>query len=64
MLVGAFVVYLPAFHDPTAFQTASLRPLFWTPHFTFALYIFLLNEGIKWSIRHRPNGWIANHMAW
>ena len=62
--IAAFIIYLPAFHRPTAFQTATLRPLLWTPHFAFGLYIFVYNEGVKWCIRNRPNSWIGTHLGW
>ena len=63
-MIAAFVVYLPAFHRPTAFQTAAMRPLLWTPHFAFALYIFSFNEGVKWCIRNRPGSWVARNLGW
>ena len=62
--IAALVVYLPAFHRGTAFQTAALRPLLWTPHFAFAVYIFVYNEGVKRAIRRRPDSWVATHLGW
>ena len=62
--IACLLVYVPVFHRPTAFETGSLHPLFWTPHFAFCVYIFTLNEGLKWMVRHRPDSFVARRFAW
>jgi magnesium-transporting ATPase (P-type) len=64
IFIACLVIYVPVFHRSDAFQTGSLKPLFWTPHFVFAVYIFALNEGIKWAARNRPDSWVARYLAW
>ena len=49
------VIYIPAFHATSAFQTFPLHGIFWLPHFIFLGWIFGYNELTKHLIRTRPN---------
>jgi magnesium-transporting ATPase (P-type) len=64
VFIACLVVYVPVFHRPTAFETGSLGALFWTPHLAFGVYIFALNEWLKWTARNRPESWVARRLAW
>ena len=64
IFVACFVVYLPPFHRPNAFQTTALSALLWVPHFVFGAYIFTYNEAVKWAVRHRPRSWAARRLGW
>jgi magnesium-transporting ATPase (P-type) len=64
LAIACFVVYLPAFHNPQAFQTAALKPLLWAPQFAFGAFIFAYNEAVKACVRRRPHGWVARYLQW
>lgn len=42
----AAVIYIPVFHDPSAFQTTRLRGWFWLPHFAYGARPS--RTGVKW----------------
>ena len=58
------VIYIPVFQRPSAFQTADLGGIFWTPHFIYAVFIFSYNESVKFCVRNYPLGWVARYLAW
>ena len=62
--IACFVVYLPAFHNPQAFQTSSLKPLLWVPQLAFAVFILAYNELVKLAVRRRPDSWVARYLQW
>ena len=62
--IACAVIYIPAFQSTDAFQTRSLHGTFWLPHFIYAGYIFGYNEAVKWFIRNRPHGKVAQLLAW
>ena len=62
--IACFVIYLPAFHNPQAFQTAALKPLLWAPQFAFAIFILVYNELVKLAVRRRPDSWVARYLQW
>jgi hypothetical protein len=62
--IACFVIFLPAFHSPQAFQSASVKPLLWAPQFAFAAFITLYNELVKRTVRRRPTSWVARNLQW
>ena len=62
--VAAGVIYIPAFQRPSAFQTADLGGIFWTPHFIYAGFIFGYNEAVKYCVRNYTQGWVAVNLGW
>jgi sodium/potassium-transporting ATPase subunit alpha len=62
--IMAAVIYIPAFHATSAFQTYSLHGTFWLPHFIYVGWIFGYNEITKYLIRSRPNAPWIRFIAW
>jgi sodium/potassium-transporting ATPase subunit alpha len=62
--IACFVIFLPAFHSPQAFQSASVKPVLWTPQFAFAAFITVYNELVKRTVRRRPISWVARNLQW
>ena len=62
IIVG--VIYIPVFHAPSSFQTATLHGYFWLPHLVYGVYITVYNETVKYLIRKDPNGKTAQLLGW
>jgi sodium/potassium-transporting ATPase subunit alpha len=58
------VIYIPVFHSINAFQTRNLGGMFWLPQFIYMGYIFGYNEFVKYFVRNRPGGWVAENLGW
>lgn len=58
------IIYVPIFHNPSAFGTADLGGYFWLPNIAYGIFITALNEFIKYHARNHPDGRVAKTLAW
>lgn len=64
MAIMCAVIYIPAFQQPSAFQTYPLHGVFWLPQFIYLGWIFGYNEAVKYAIRKNPQGQVARWLGW